>query len=149
MSERLNTFLKLSARLTGVSQLQLLGTGVGSEFLDSLDKVLSSERLGRLLTAFAQVESGTEQSLSREILENPELGPVARNVIVMWYCGTWEQLPDEWRSTYGRSPLDEPHVVSQAAYLAGLQWRIVGAHPSGGAPQGFGSWSSRPEGSPS
>jgi hypothetical protein len=87
-----------------------------------------------------------EAAVSSAILEDPKLGPVARNVIVAWYCGTWAALPDGWREAYGTSPLDTDRVLSAEAYQAGLQWVAAGAHPAGALQQGYGAWSAAPEG---
>jgi hypothetical protein len=62
------------------------------------------------------------------VLADPTLGPVARDLIVLWYCGSWRG-----------------EVVSPEAYVAGLQWVAAGAHPIGARPQGFGAWSLSPE----
>ena len=78
------------------------------------------------------------------ILDDPDLGPVARAIAVLWYCGTWTGLPDAWHARNGAAPGDTTGVVSAAAYQAGLQWTVVGAHPAGARQQGFGAWSTEP-----
>jgi hypothetical protein len=70
---------------------------------------------------------------------------VARNLILVWYCGTWTALPDGWREAYGTSPLDTDRVLSAEAYQAGLQWVAAGAHPAGALQQGYGAWSAEPK----
>jgi hypothetical protein len=73
-----------------------------------------------------------------------ELGPIARNVIVLWYLGQWDQMPRHWRDRQGASPADVAGVPSAAAFRAGLVWRAIGAHPTGANPPGFGSWATPP-----
>lgn len=148
VAERRQSFLGLSAALTGFDRLQLLGTGVAEQYLRTLDAIVPAETLARLLSAYDALPSGEGKApaLAADILGDAELGPVARNLILLWYSGSWKRLPDDWRAAHGKSPLDETHVVSPAAYLAGLQWAVVGAHPQGGQQQGFGSWAEPPLG---
>jgi hypothetical protein len=80
------------------------------------------------------------------ILDDPKLGPVARNIILLWYCGTWTALSEAWRAAYGASPLDTSRVVSAEAYQGSLQWAAAAAHPAGARQQGYGAWSVAPEG---
>jgi hypothetical protein len=107
------------------------------EYIAALDAALPAGALDELLAAH---EAGTD------FLADAKLGPVARNVILLWYCGTWTALPDEWRAEYGASPLDVNRVQSAAAYQAGLQWVVAQAHPAGARPSGFGAWAVAPEG---
>ena len=148
MKTRFDEFLALSASLTGFSRLTLLGTGVAEQYLRTVDEVLPPGFMDTLLAAHRRLPSGEGcgPGLVAQLLEHPELGPVARNLIVLWYCGTWRQLPDAFRAAHGASPLDTTRVVSAAAYLAGLQWTVAGAHPAGGMQQGFASWAMPPEG---
>lgn len=148
MNERLDEFLKLSVALTGFDRFQLIGTGVGPEYLSTLDSIVPRAIVDRLLEASGKLPGGAAQggALSERILDDSVLGPVARNVIVLWYSGTWTPLPEQWCATNGRSPRDRGHVVSPAAYLAGLQWAAAEAHPPGGLPPGFASWAEPPLG---
>jgi len=147
-TDRLDEFLRLSVSLTGFGRLQLVGTGVAHQYLDALDSIVSAEFTNRLLEASAALPEGDgrETALSERVLGDPAFGPVARNIIVLWYCGTWQPLPDDWCQVFGRAPSDQPHVVSPEAYLAGLQWTVAGAHPAGGLPGGFASWAGPPAG---
>ena len=116
--------------------MALLGTGMTNVYLRALDAVLPAGTLDDMLAAGDGVS---------DLLEDPKLGPVARNLIPLWYCGTWTPLPDKWRAAYGTSPLDTNRVESAEAYQAGLQWVVAGAHPAGARQQGFGAWSVAPE----
>jgi hypothetical protein len=148
VSERSELFLDLSAVLTGFDRVRLLGTGVADQYLSTLAEVVPGRVLDDLLDAYRRLPAGEqrEAALVSEILENPTLGPVARNLIVLWYCGIWKTLPDDWRQVHGASALDADRVVSPEAYVAGLQWVAAGAHPMGARQQGFGSWALAPEG---
>jgi hypothetical protein len=136
VNSRSERFIVLSARLTGFGRVTLLGTGMTTEYLAALDAVLGAELVDELLAAD---DAGA-------LLGDAKLGPVAQNLILLWYCGTWTALPDDWRAVYGSSPLDTTHVASAEAYQAGLQWVVAGAHPAGARQQGFGAWAVAPEG---
>jgi len=146
VDKRADQFLEMSALLTGFDRAQLLGTGLTGSYLRALDAVLPEGVPDELLDAFGRLPGGAdgEAAVGSAILDDPKLGPVAQNVILMWYCGTWTALPDAWRSAYGTSPLDTDHVLSAAAYQAGLQWVAAGAHPAGARQQGYGAWAVAP-----
>jgi len=158
---RAGQFADLSALLTGFDRIQLLGTGMVGSYLHAIDAALPDGVLDELLDAFGHLPPGAgagpgaaadaearealEAAVSSAVLDDPKLGPVARNLIVVWYCGTWTALPDGWREAYGTSPLDTDRVLSAEAYQAGLQWVAAGAHPAGALQQGYGAWSAEPE----
>jgi hypothetical protein len=138
--ERAERFIELSAFLTGYGRVELLGTGLTGLYLKTLDTVLPAGVVDELLEAGAGGRAEGEA-----ILDDPKLGPVARNVILLWYCGTWTALSDAWHAAYGSSPFDISRVVSAEAYQGALQWTAAGAHPAGARQQGFGAWSLPPE----
>jgi hypothetical protein len=138
VDSRSERFVMLSARLTGFGRVTLLGTGMTAEYLTALDAVVGAPLVDELLAA----------GDVRALLEDAKLGPVARNLILLWYCGTWTALGDDWRAAYGTSPLDATRVESAEAYQAGLQWIAAGAHPAGARQQGFGAWAVAPERAP-
>jgi hypothetical protein len=146
-SERTERFFDLSALLTGFDRAQLLGTGVADQYRRTLEQVVCDEVLDDLLRAYERLPAGEqrEAAVRSEILDHADRGPVARNLIMLWYSGTWRPLPDDWRKAHGASPLDTDRVVSGEAYVAGLQWVAAGAHPVAARPGGFGSWALPPE----
>jgi hypothetical protein len=144
MPPRRQLFVDMSAALTGFSSLQLHGTGMVTGYLDEVDAILPAALVDGLLAAFPRpgdtadkVEPGAVDTL----LEHPSWGPPAQAITILWYCGKWTQLPDAWRLEHGAAARDSDHIVSAAAYQAGLQWVAAGAHPVGARQQGFGSWS--------
>jgi hypothetical protein len=147
MTERLELFVGLSVLLTGFDTTHLRGTGMAEEYLRFLDQILPPEIVEDLLSCSEKIPLGPEceRVAETEILGSPRLGPVARNLIVLWYCGTWTQLPAAWRAAFGAAPQDTTQVVSAAAYQTGLQWAVAGAHPSGAKQQGYGAWALGPE----
>jgi len=142
-------FIRLSAALTGFEEVELLATGVGGDFRRLLDTVMPTGGVDALLAAhhraLAEFPDHPELGIRREILGDPYLGPVARNLAFLWYTGTWSQLPDAWRDAYGASPADTNHVVSAEAYRQSLVWPAIGAHPAGAKQQGYGSWAFPPK----
>jgi hypothetical protein len=150
MQERGERFLEVSALLTGFGWVRLAGTGMTDDLIDVVDAALPPGVLDELLAAYAALPADVdrETAVASELLADPKLGPVARNLILLWYCGTWAGMPEDWRAAYGTTPYDTHRVVSAEAYLAGLQWVVAGAHPAGARQQGFGAWSVAPEGAP-
>jgi hypothetical protein len=140
-------FLSLSATLTGYSRFRLLGTGQADLYLTTTRAAAGDDVLAQLLTTFAEVDrdaAGDQEALDRglraQVLSDDKLGPIARNLIKMWFVGTWYELPQEWRDRYAvRRPVST-HVVSPASYTEGLLWPTIGANPPGAKGQGFGSW---------
>jgi hypothetical protein len=148
-------FLELSAVLTGYGRADLLGTGLARRYYDETVSIVGEATVGELLGAAVSSlraaggdAAGLEEAVRRKILGDAKLGPVARNVIKMWYLGSWYQLPREWREAYGANARDTDHVVSAAAYQEGLVWRAVGSHPPGAKQPGFGTWSLPPQPEP-
>src|SRR3954454_2186324 len=120
-------FYGLSRDLTGFDEIALQGTGCAAEYMAELDRILPAGARAALLDAYARAleayAGDHELGIQVEILGDPYLGPIARNLIFMWYTGTWQQLPDGWRTAYGISLADTPHVVSSEAYRQGLVWQ--------------------------
>jgi hypothetical protein len=128
--------------LTGFREVDLWGTGQAERYLEEVIGTVGDAMVARLLvTGDEALRTDRLQAL---VMDDPDLGPVARNVIVLWYLGQWTALPNEWRNRNGASPRDVARVISADAYAAGLVWRAAGAHPMGANPPGYGSWANRP-----
>jgi hypothetical protein len=141
------TFLALSVALTGFRAVELEATGLVDAYLEQLAAIVGDDTVGQLLGTAAEVlasEGDRKQLLTQRVMASPRLGPVARNLLVLWYLGQWDQLPRDWRDAYGASPLDTSRVVSAATYREGLVWPAIGAHPMGAKPTGYASWASPP-----
>ncbi len=144
---RLARFVNASVRLTGFDHTELIGTGVADGHLDALEAAVPRAIVAELLNVLGGDESDdpVPDDAVAACLARDDLGPVARNLIVAWYTGTWHALPPEWHDAQGGDAgLDETHVVSSAAFLAGLQWQVAEAHAPGGDAQGFGAWATAP-----
>lgn len=144
-------FLALSAALTGFSTFRLLGTGQAEAYLATLVKTVGEPIAGDLMSAFRAVadaaggaEAPLERGLRREILSDERLGPVARNLIKLWFVGTWYALPPEWHARHGADSPVGTFAVSPDAFVEGLLWPTVGAGASGAKPLGYGMWATPP-----
>jgi hypothetical protein len=146
--ELLPRFLDFSAEVTAFSTLDLYGTGQAESYLAAVAAVVGEQALSELLDAYDHVPQADPQAraalLWQEVFSSEKLGPIARNVIKLWYAGTWYKLPAEWTETYGAREGDVTFVVSPAAYTEGLLWRAIGANPPGAKAPGYGSWAAPP-----
>ncbi|MGD9617520.1 MAG: hypothetical protein AB7H90_20855 [Alphaproteobacteria bacterium] len=147
----LDDFLALSSALTGFSVFRLKGTGQAESYLSTATEIVGEATVRALLSVFRRVageagddEAARERGIRRDILSDDKLGPVARNLIKLWYVGTWYVLPVEWRELYAAGGRDRTFVVSPDAYTEGLLWPAVGANPSGAKPFGYGMWAMAP-----
>ncbi|MBY5827713.1 hypothetical protein [Rhizobium leguminosarum] len=149
MSSRYEAFLDLSVELTAFSRFDLLGTGLAERYLATLDKMVGGEITDALLAAFVALPPAEDvariQAVRTTILGNELLGDVTRALIKLWYSGTWFELPSAWTERFGRRTADATFVVSPDAYVEGLLWKAIGAHPAGAKGPGFGSWAFPPK----
>jgi len=111
--------------------------------------VVGESIVAELLDAYASLEGTPEnerESRMRQVIFGDEkLGPIARNVIKLWYIGIWEELPHAWTETYGAIEKNVPFMVSAAAYTEGLLWPAIGANPPGAKAPGYASWALPPQ----
>ncbi len=145
----IDVFLRFSAEVTGFKIVELRGTGESGEYLGTLDRIVGPDVVDELLSAYAELqpreEAEREQLLRRQIFGNEKLGPIARNIIKLWYVGIWYQLPRNWRERWGVREADVTFTVSPNAYTEGLLWPAIGANPAGARAPGYGSWALPPE----
>lgn len=148
MNRRLDTFLDLSAELTAFSHFDLLGTGMAELYLQTLDTVVGKETTDTLLTAFRALPTSSDdrraKALRLTVLGHERLGDVARALIKLWYSGRWFELPSTWTQQFGPRPANRDFVISPDAYVEGLLWKAIGAHPAGAKAPGYGSWAAPP-----
>ena len=147
----LQRFLAFSAEVTAFSTFDLQGTGQDESYLSSVVHVVGKGVLGELLDAYGRAvdEAGDDPAawtrlLDRDIFSSEKLGPIARNIIKLWYVGVWYELPSQWSESFGALENDGTFVASPAAYPEGLLWRAIGANPPGAKAPGYGSWATPP-----
>jgi hypothetical protein len=145
-------FLAMSAELTAFSTLDLQGTGQTEAYLALVVRVVGEGVLDELLAAYEQAvaAAGPDRGerirlLKRDLFSTEKLGPIARNIIKLWYVGVWYELPTEWVESFGALEHDGTFTASAAAYAVGLLWYAIGAHPPGARAPGYGSWVAPPD----
>ncbi|MCA2211361.1 hypothetical protein [Jidongwangia harbinensis] len=136
----LDDFVAFSSEVTGFTEFDLLGTGQAQSYRDTVAGVVGEQGLAELLSAYRRevTELSDEQlraeQLTRSVLGDPRLGPLARNIIKLWYCGVWFGLPGH----------EDTFTASPQAYPQGLLWYAIGANPPGARAPGYGSWAGPP-----
>ncbi|MEV4509066.1 hypothetical protein AB0K00_08950 [Dactylosporangium sp. NPDC049525] len=143
----LEDFLALSVDLTAFPETDLLGTGLGEQYLEKVRAACGDAVVADLLAAHRAARAdleGFDRALRHQVLSDDRLGPVARAVIKLWYAGMWYGLPPEWTDTFGAQPAAEASAVTAASYQEGLLWRAIGANPPGAKAPGYGSWAQPP-----
>lgn len=147
-TQLLDTFLPLSAELTASSGFELLGTGQAQTYLAVVRKVVGDDLLSELFAAYASIPDGDaderEAQIRRQILGDEKLGPIARNIVKLWFTGVWYELPRAWSEAFGARDNDTTFVVSPSAYAEGLLWTTIGAHAPGAKAPGYASWTGPP-----
>jgi hypothetical protein len=148
---RLDAFIDLSKTLTAFTAYELRGTGQAEAYLATLTDVVGAPVVDELLAAYARAQEDAggdeklfERAFRREVLSDEKLGPLARNVLKMWYVAIWFELPTSWSEQFGTRPQDNRHTISAVAYTEGLLWPAIGANPSGAKAPGYGSWADPP-----
>lgn len=156
IAQSFEDFLVLSVDLTAFEETELLGTGLAHQYLAKVRAACGDEVVIALLDAHraaradATGDAGTrdrtllDRALRHRIFSDDRLGPVARNVIKLWYAGTWYGLPPGWTDCYGANPGAGTSTVTAASYQEGLLWRAIGANPPGAKAPGYGSWATPP-----
>ena len=142
-SDLLDDFVSLSAALTGFSVAQLQGTGMAATYHAELVAIVGDDLTVALVREGCLTlrwPDDVEEQLRLRVMEDPDLGPLARNLVVLWYTGGWVQLPAEWRDRNGASSLDADRLLSATSWTEGLVWPAIGAHPTGAKAPGFASW---------
>ncbi|MEU6578946.1 hypothetical protein [Streptomyces sp. NPDC046805] len=154
-------FLSLSVDLTAFEETALLGTGMAGLYLTKVRDACGDEVTAALLDAHraARTDASGEaksphrtpldtdvfdRALRHRIFSDDRLGPVARNVIKLWFAGMWYALPPEWTDRYGARAAGETSTVTAASYQEGLLWQAIGANPPGAKAPGYGSWAQPP-----
>jgi hypothetical protein len=140
-------FLGCSAELTGFSVFELRATGEAEAYLETTLQSVGQELLQDLVDAYSNLNDDAKSrndEIRRDILADPRLGPVARNLIKMWFSGVWYQLPQYWIADYGSGASNTTHTVRPSSYPEGLLWKTIGANPPGARAPGYGSWAEAP-----
>jgi hypothetical protein len=144
----IESFLAFSAEVTAFTVFELQGTGQAELYLSAVTEVVGQATLSQLLAVYENLrhdpQPRRDERLRREIFGDEKLGPIARNIVKLWYVGTWYELPNAWTESYGARDKNVTFAVSASAYTEGLLWPAIGANPSGAKAPGYGSWAAPP-----
>ncbi|GAB1541911.1 hypothetical protein NUACC21_45840 [Scytonema sp. NUACC21] len=146
---QLKNFVELSGILTGYSATHLMPVidpiGIAKvywEFLQTQTEV-SQDLINQLLKIFEDIKAqpGIKyeekvKAVKEKILDDSALLPVARRIIRLWYLSTWYT---------SEPPKELGQVVSMNAYIKGLAWEAIQAHPMGYSELTFGYWAEKPK----
>lgn len=146
-SDSLDAFCELSAVLTGFDAADLIGTGNAERYWDLLIERAGRDNAAALLDAWRSRIDGAadvDRALRIGILGDGRLGPMARNLIRLWYAGTWKQMPADWRATHAPGLPDGDVIPASQSYTEGLLWPAIGANPPGAKPFGYAMWATPP-----
>ncbi len=142
-----NSFINLSATLTGFPATTLSNPFDTQKVAEVYFKVLSDPTnvdqatFNKLLATFNQLvqqfpsQPAQNQQIQTQIINDATLGPLAKNINRMWYLGVW----------YTDDKQQNGFVVSQLAYINGLVWEVMEAHPMGYSTENFGYWNTTPQ----
>jgi len=156
-------FLQLSSVLTGFSLYELRASDCTEEFYETTQRQIGRENLELFLSKFsralkadadAKLGKGDAKTTGGEAkladidacLADAFLGPIAKNIMRMWYVGNWVAMPDEWWAANSSEifAANTTFVVSSQAYKEGLVWKAADTHPMGSKSGGYGSWALPP-----
>ncbi len=141
--DNLPLFSKISASLTGFSEMELWGTGMmetyynyvmgkcGESSPTKLDLEYFFEKAKEIYLGDNNDENWIDTQIQTWIFPPTSYGGLAQLIITLWYTGNWGL-------GFNGSP------ISAQAYVQGLIWNAGETHPSGAKQPGFGSWNIPP-----
>lgn len=143
----LDCFLRLCATLTDFSVTELISTGMGKHYLALCQQQAGNQNIEWLLQKSELLGAEpSEFTVRAELLADERAGPLCRHLMVLWLLGIWDPLPIQWiEAYYDKTKIEgRSYVPSEKAYVEGLVWKVIEAHPPGSRHTGFGSWSEPP-----
>jgi hypothetical protein len=144
--QRIDIFLKASSNLLEFSHYTLQSTGVAATLCEFCRDYVGSERFDRWMEQLIELPSApvAKEQAMLKLLNDDFYGPITRNLQIVWYVGSWMQLPDSWQQRYAPDKPNTTVVVSAQTYQEGLVWPLIDAHPPGAKQQGWAVWSRPP-----
>ena len=91
----LDRFVAFSAEATAFTAVDLWGTGQAAGYLATVQDEAGDQILGDLLDAARLGQ------LDDKVFGDDQLGPLARNIVKLWYVGVWYELPPQWAARFG------------------------------------------------
>jgi hypothetical protein len=149
------SFLLICSEITGYSGFELESTGLVDAYYQLLSRILGPQLAEEFARSIDDVLMTSPDTPENQAAFDQGLGPPSRfwpvisALVVLWYLGIWNQLPDSWYATVGlalpsESDAGRTHVPSELAYIEQLSYKTADAHPPGAKATGFGSWSWKP-----
>src|SRR6218665_3765594 len=127
---RTKLFSEISSLLTGFNETELQATGMLETYYTTIlentdgdDVEYFFQNVSSILTDPARTEESVESAISLQLIPDSNYGRLAKNIIILWYTGNWNN-----------------DVVSSASYIQGLMWDAGHTHPPGAKQPGYGSW---------
>jgi hypothetical protein len=139
--KEIETFLEISASLTGFNKAELEGTGMQEDYFQivmdrprPVSDPSTPTNAELFLAESAQIikeskgdESKLNEAIATRLMPDASYNGLAKKIITMWYNSTWGS-----------------DVISPASYVQGLIWEAAQAHPPGAKQPGYGSWAIPP-----
>jgi hypothetical protein len=94
-ADLLERFVAFSAEATAFSAVDLWGTGQAADYLATVQEEAGNQILRDLL------EAARPGPVDDQVFTDEKLGPLARNIIKLWYSGVWYELPPQWAARFG------------------------------------------------
>src|SRR5262249_12667859 len=148
-SEFKDTFLVLSAALTGIARGKLVSfadpLNLWREYFDRANDKQAPAFVALLRIAKdvdlpvptgetndGRIPQDRVDQLVRAIEAREDTKFLARSIVLMWYLGSWYE-PDALKALTGPNPppFISHEVISPMAYTHGWLWRVAQAHPMG------------------
>lgn len=151
-STPLQTFVDLSALLTGISKDKLaptLDVQNLKQFYFDFARARTGPALDRLLSIFSANAGQPPAAVANVIFaeSGTDICFLARSIMLMWYLGSWYDPASLEASNVGSPPGSVPPsnvVISSQAYTNGWAWNVGQAHPMGYSVFQFGYWAANP-----
>ena len=136
----IESFLDISAWLTGYDQTRLQATGLTQTYLDTLTKNTDSQILSEFnqqaikILALAQTDHAQAlEQTSSTLMHSSNYQACAQKIILMWYLGQWFDDP----AGFGEQ-------INAQSYVQSLVYPTFEGHPPGAKQPGFASWAQKP-----
>ncbi len=94
-ADLLDRFVAFSAEATAFGQVDLWGTGQAADYLATVQAEAGDQMLRDLL------DTAGPGPVDDRVFEDEKLGPLARNIIKLWYTGVWYEPPLQWAARFG------------------------------------------------
>jgi hypothetical protein len=134
----LEDFIALSGVLTGNKELDRT---IAQQYLLKISADVHGHKLGDLLRTFREIKAAggdVVKGISQRIMNDETLGPLAQQIIVLWYTSALHRKDNKGNDVWDFS--NDPNE-----YFSGLIWSVIHAHPLGLSGGYFGHWKYPPE----